>query len=46
MEEREPRRIFDELLSRYKGLLFKVVHTYRFTTHDRYDLFQEIATQV
>jgi len=46
MEECEQRRIFDEWLSRHKGLLFKVVHAYRFTSHDRDDLFQEIATQV
>ena len=46
MEEREQRRIFDEWLSRHKGLLFKVVHAYGFTSHDRDDLFQEIATQV
>ena len=46
MEEREQRRIFDEWRSRHKGLLFKVVHAYSFTSHDRDDLFQEIATQV
>jgi len=27
-------------------LLFKVVHAYGFTPHDREDLFQEIATQI
>jgi RNA polymerase sigma-70 factor (ECF subfamily) len=37
MEEREQRRIFDEWLSRHKGLLFKVVHAYGFTSHDRDD---------
>ena len=46
MEEREQRRIFDEWLSLHKGLLFKVVHAYGFTSHDQDDLFQEIATQV
>ena len=46
MEAREQRRIFDEWLSLHKGLLFKVVHAYGFTSHDRDDLFQEIATQV
>ncbi|MEO7167745.1 MAG: sigma-70 family RNA polymerase sigma factor [Spartobacteria bacterium] len=46
MEEREQRRIFDEWLGCYRGLLFKVVHAYGFTSHDRDDLFQEIATQV
>ncbi len=46
MEESEQRRIFDEWLGRHRGLLFKVVHAYGFTSHDRDDLFQEIATQV
>jgi len=46
MQECEQRRIFDDWLSRPKGVLFKVVHAYAFTSHDRDDLFQEIATQV
>jgi RNA polymerase sigma-70 factor, ECF subfamily len=46
MEEREQERIFDQWLSRHKGVLFKVVHAYAFTPHDRDDLFQEIVTQV
>lgn len=46
MEESEQKRIFDDWLSRHKGLLFKVVHVYAFTAHDRDDLFQEIITQV
>ena len=46
MEEREQKRIFDEWLCRHKGVLFKVVHAYGFTPHDRDDLFQEIATHV
>jgi RNA polymerase sigma-70 factor (ECF subfamily) len=46
MEVSEQNRIFDEWLSRHEGLLFKVVHAYGFTSHDREDLFQEIATQV
>lgn len=46
MEESEQRRIFDDWLGTFKGLLFRVVHAYAFTTHDREDLFQEIATQV
>lgn len=45
-EVSEQSRIFDDWLSRHKGLLFKVVHAYGFTPHDRDDLFQEIATQV
>ena len=44
MEERDQRRIFDEWLGRHKGRLFKVVQTYGFTSQDRDDLFQEIAT--
>jgi RNA polymerase sigma-70 factor (ECF subfamily) len=46
MEETEQRRIFDVWLSQHRGLLFKVVHAYAFTAHDRDDLFQEIVTQV
>src|SRR6478752_3488522 len=46
MEVSEQSRIFDEWLSRHKGLLFKVVHAYSFRSHDREDLFQEIATQL
>src|SRR5882672_1016019 len=46
MEVSEQSRIFDEWLSQHKGLLFKVVHVYGFSSHDREDLFQEIATQV
>jgi RNA polymerase sigma-70 factor (ECF subfamily) len=46
MEVSQESRIFDEWLSRHKALLFKVVHAYAFTSHDREDLFQEIATQV
>lgn len=46
MEEREQRRIFDDWLGTFKGLLFRVVHAYAFTPHDREDLFQEISAQV
>ncbi|CAN5476448.1 RNA polymerase sigma factor [soil metagenome] len=46
MEDREQKRIFDEWLARHKGVLFKVVHAYGFTSHDRDDLFQEITAQV
>jgi RNA polymerase sigma-70 factor (ECF subfamily) len=46
MEEHEQRRIFDDWLSTFKGLLFRVVHAYAYTSHDREDLFQEIAAQV
>src|SRR4029077_2081369 len=46
MEVSEQSRIFDIWLSRHKGLLFKVVYAYAFTSHDREDLFQEIASQI
>lgn len=46
MQEREQERVFDTWLSQHKGLLFKVVHAYAGTPHDRDDLFQEIVTQV
>jgi RNA polymerase sigma-70 factor (ECF subfamily) len=46
MEVSEQSRTFDQWLSLHKGLLFKVVHAYAFTWHDRDDLFQEIITQV
>ena len=45
-EVSEQSRIFDDWLSRHKGLLFKVVHAYAFAPHDREDLFQEIAAHV
>lgn len=46
MDEAEQKRIFDEWLAAHRRLLFKVVHAYAFTAHDREDLFQEIVTQV
>ena len=46
MEESKQKRIFDDWLSRHKGLLFKVVRAYAFTAHDQDDLFQEIVAQV
>jgi RNA polymerase sigma-70 factor (ECF subfamily) len=46
MNQTEQRRIFGEWLDRHRGLLFKVVHAYSFTPHDRDDLFQEIAAQL
>lgn len=46
MDARKQQRIFDEWLSAYKGVLFKVVRAYAFTPSDRDDLFQEIAIQV
>lgn len=46
MDEREQQRIFDGWVAAHKGLLFKVVRAYAFTSHDRDDLFQDIITQV
>ena len=46
MEVSDQSRVLDEWLSLHKGLIFKVVHAYAFTAHDREDLFQEIATQL
>lgn len=46
MNETEQKEVFDDWLSRHKGLLFKVVRSYAFTTHDREDLFQEIVLAV
>jgi RNA polymerase sigma-70 factor (ECF subfamily) len=46
MDTSEQQRIFCDWLSRHRGLLFKVVHSYAFTPHDREDLFQQIATEV
>jgi len=46
MKEREQQRIFDDWLGRHRGLIFKVVRSYAFTSHDRDDLFQEIATKI
>src|SRR5215468_3788657 len=46
MEESEQKRIFDDWLGTFRGMLFRVVHAYAYTSHDREDLFQEIATQV
>lgn len=46
MEETKQQQIFDTWLSQHRGLIFKVVHAYAFSAHDRDDLFQEIVTQV
>lgn len=46
MNENEQLQVFDDWLSKHKGLLFKVVRAYAFTTHDQEDLFQEITLQV
>jgi RNA polymerase sigma-70 factor (ECF subfamily) len=44
--EAEQNRIFENWLTRYKGLIFKVVRVYAGTAMDQDDLFQEIAIQV
>ena len=46
MDSDEQQRVFDEWLGEHRGLFFKVVRAYAFTSHDQDDLFQEIATQV
>jgi RNA polymerase sigma-70 factor, ECF subfamily len=43
---KEQQVIFDDWLTRHKGLLFKVVRAYAFTAMDQDDLFQEISIQV
>ena len=42
----EQTEIFDDWLSNHQGLLFKVVHSYAFTSHDQDDLFQETLLRV
>jgi RNA polymerase sigma-70 factor (ECF subfamily) len=44
--EKEQNRIFDNWLGLHKGLIFKIVRAYAFTTMDQDDLFQEISVQV
>lgn len=46
MKQRQQQEIFDTWIAQHRGLLFKVVHAHAFTSHDREDLFQEIAAQV
>lgn len=46
MKESEQKQIFKEWLNKYKGLLFKVVRAYAFTSDDQEDLFQDITIQV
>jgi len=46
MEVSDQRQVLDQWLGQHNGLIFKVVHAYAFTSHDREDLFQEIATQL
>jgi len=44
--EKEQKYIFEDWLSRHKGLIFKIVRAYAFTIADQDDLFQEIIIQV
>jgi RNA polymerase sigma-70 factor, ECF subfamily len=44
--DKEHEHIFEGWLKHYKGLIFKVVRAYAFTTMDQDDLFQEIIIQV
>jgi len=46
MNEREQNTTFDDWLSHYKPLLFKVVRAYAVTVMDQDDLLQEILIQV
>lgn len=46
MTETEQQHIFETWLARYKGLIFKVVRAYAFTSAGQDDLFQEITIQV
>ncbi|WP_457652896.1 RNA polymerase sigma factor [Rhodocaloribacter sp.] len=46
MKASEQRKIFETWLHEYKGVLFKVVRAYAFTTEDQDDLFQEITIQI
>jgi RNA polymerase sigma-70 factor (ECF subfamily) len=42
----EQKKIFNEWLSKHKGLVFKVTRSYATIRDDRDDLFQEIAIQL
>lgn len=42
----EQKSIFESWLSRYKGMIFKIIWAYGKTPMDREDLFQEITVQV
>jgi len=44
--ETEQKHIFEEWLSQYKALIFKITRAYAFTGMDQDDLFQEIIIQV
>lgn len=46
MTASKQKRIFNEWLSKHRGLLFKVIRAYAITKDDQDDLFQEIAIQL
>lgn len=46
MKETEQKRIFEEWLSKHRGLLFKIVRAYESDAMGQDDLFQEITIQV
>jgi RNA polymerase sigma-70 factor (ECF subfamily) len=46
VRETEQKHIFEKWLSLHKGLIFKIVRAYAFTSMDHDDLFQEIVIQV
>lgn len=43
MTETEQRQILSDWLQEHKGILFKIVRSYAFTSHDQDDLFQEMS---
>lgn len=42
----EQEKVFDEWMARHRGLIFRVVKVYAFTSEDQDDLFQNIALQL
>lgn len=46
MTETEQNIILEDWLSRYRGLVFKIVRSYAFTPMDCEDLFQEITVEL
>jgi len=44
--KKEQKDIFEQWLSKYKALIFKIVRAYAFNSMDEGDLFQEITIQV
>jgi RNA polymerase sigma-70 factor (ECF subfamily) len=46
MKENQQRKIFDEWLSDYRAMLFKVIRAYAIDQEDQNDLFQEICLQI